>query len=90
MLEGRRFVRLLPTVHRHRDHVMSYDDWVVAAQPALPTRARLTGLTRIQALGLDFGPRWPLRLVVEGDLHLASHGVFSTGPRSCRRSTTSV
>ncbi|MGZ5405291.1 MAG: hypothetical protein ACXWDL_11635, partial [Nocardioides sp.] len=36
----------------------------------------MTGLTRIQELGLDLGPRWPLRFVVEGDLHLAVEGVF--------------
>ena len=76
MLDGRRFVRLLPTVFRHHDHVMSHAEWVEAAALALPARAHPTGITRIQLLGLDFGPRWPLRFVVEGDLHLAFDGVF--------------
>jgi len=76
MLDGRRFVRILPAVHHHRDHTMSWDDWVTAARLALPDRAHLTGVTRIQHLGLDFGPRWPLRFVVEGDLHLAFERVF--------------
>lgn len=76
MLEGRRFVRVLPRVWRHRDHVMTEEDWVLAARLALPDRARLTGISRIQQLGLDFGPRLPVRFVVEGDLHLAYDKVF--------------
>jgi very-short-patch-repair endonuclease len=76
MLNGRRFVRVLPRVFCHRDHVMTPQDWVAAAVLALPDRARLTGITRIQQLGLDFGPRMPVRFVVEGDLHLAFDGVF--------------
>jgi hypothetical protein len=43
---------------------------------ALPEDARTTGLTRLQELGLDFGPRWPLHFVIEGDLHLVIEGVF--------------
>lgn len=76
MLSGKRFVRVLPTVYRHRDHVMTPDDWVRAARLALPDHAHLTGITRIQRLGLDFGPRLPVRFVVEGDLHLAYDEVF--------------
>lgn len=76
MLTGRRFVRVMPTVYRCRDHRMSDDDWVLAATLALPGRAHLTGITRIQQLGLDFGPRLPVRMVVEGDLHLAVRNVF--------------
>lgn len=76
MLQGKRFVRILPCVFRHRDHEMTHDDWVAAALLALPERALLTGITRIQQLGLDFGPRVPVRCVVEGDLHLAFEEVF--------------
>lgn len=75
-LEGRRFVRVMPAVYRHRDHRMRDDDWVTAARLALPPHAHLTGITRIQQLGLDFGPRLPVRMVVEGDLHLAVRNVF--------------
>ena len=71
MLTGQRFVRVMPTVYRHRDHRMTDADWVTAARLALPDRAHLTGITRIQELGLDHGPRLPVRMVVEGDLHLA-------------------
>lgn len=76
MLNGQRFVRVLPRVFCHRDHPMTPGDWVAAAVLALPGQARLTGITRIQHLGLDFGPRLPVRFVVEGDLHLAFDEIF--------------
>ena len=55
---------------------MSHEDQVEAARLALPKDARITGITRIQALGLDFGPRQPVRFVVARDLHLDLEGVF--------------
>jgi hypothetical protein len=76
MLEGRRFVQVYRGVWRHHDHPMSPDDWVSAARLALPPHAHLTGISRIQQLGLDFGPRLPVRFVIEGDLHLAFDNVF--------------
>lgn len=76
ILRGQRFVRILPTVYRHRDHEMSDDDWVAAARLALPESAHLTGITRIQHLGLDVGSRLPVRFVVQGDLHLAYNEIF--------------
>jgi hypothetical protein len=76
MLHGSRFVRILPTVYRCRTHDMSDDDWVTAARLALPGTARMTGITRIQQLGLDFGSRLPVRFVVQGDLHLAFDEIF--------------
>jgi hypothetical protein len=76
MLQGQRFVRVHPGVWRHVDHEMSHGDWIEAARLALPPTARTTGLTRLQQLGLDFGPRIPVRYVVEGDHHRAIDGVF--------------
>ncbi|MDF1604349.1 hypothetical protein [Nocardioides sp. YIM 152315] len=76
MLEGRRFVRIYPRVFRSADHEMTTDDWVTAARLALPDTAQLTGISRLQALGLDYGPRLPVRLVIEGELHLAFENVF--------------
>lgn len=76
MLEGRRFVQIYRGVWRHHEHVMCPDDWVSAARLALPQHAHLTGISRIQQLGLDFGPRLPVRFVVEGDLHLSFDDVF--------------
>ena len=76
MLEGSRFVRVLPRVWRASDYRMRDDDWVHAARLALPRRAHLTGISRIQACGLDYGPRLPVRFVIEGELHLAFDNVF--------------
>ena len=76
MLQGKRFVRIYPGVWRHVDHEMSQEDWIEAARLALPSRARTTGLTRLQQLGLDFGARLPVRYVIEGDHHLALDGIF--------------
>lgn len=76
MLEGRRFVRLHPRVYRHRDHVMSFEDAVLAARLALPGHAHPTGTTRLRLLGLDTGSTRPLRFVVQGELHLALDGIF--------------
>ena len=75
-LDGQRFIRLYPRVFRRADHAMTHDDWLTAARLTLPERARLTGISRLQQLGLDFGPRLPLRFVVEGELHLAFDNVF--------------
>jgi len=76
MLQGKSFERVLPRVWRHTDHTMSDDDWRVAARLAFPATAHLTGISRIQAAGLDFGPKLPVRFVVQGDLHLAFDKVF--------------
>lgn len=76
MLQGKRFVRIHPGVWRHVDHEMTHEDWIEAARLALPSTARTTGLTRLQQLGLDFGPRLPVRYVIQGDHHLAFDGIF--------------
>jgi hypothetical protein len=76
MLQGKRFVRIHPGVWRHVEHEMSPGDWIEAARLALPSSARTTGLTRLQQLGLDFGPRLPVRFVIQGDHHLALDGIF--------------
>ncbi len=72
----RRFARIHPRVWCHRDHRMTQSDRVLAAALAMPSRARLTGISRIQQLGLDFGRVDPIRFVVQGDLHIAMDGVF--------------
>ena len=76
MLQGKGFVRVYPRVWRTADHQMSHEDWVEAARLALPRRAHVTGVTRLQLLGLDYGPRRPVHFVIEGELHLAFDGVF--------------
>lgn len=76
MLDGQRFVRVFPRVYRWLGHVMTDSDMVRAAKLALPDDAYLTGISRIQELGLDYGPRSPLHFVVAGDLHLVIPGIF--------------
>ncbi len=76
MLMGKRFVQLFPRVHRHVDYEMTAADWMRAARLALPDDAQLTGITRIQAAGLDYGPVRPLRCVVARDHHIAIDGIF--------------
>ena len=76
MLQGMRFVRVYPNVWRLRDHDMTEADWVAAADMTLPERAHLTGISRLQRLGLDYGPKRPLRFVIEGDHHLEIDDIF--------------
>lgn len=76
VLQGTRFRRLHKGVYCHRDHELTWEDRVLAAELALPAGARTTGVTRLQQLGVDVGSRDILHFVVEGDLHLALDGVF--------------
>lgn len=76
MLQGKRFRRIHQDVWCAAAHVMTESDWIAAARLALPDDAHLTGLTRLQQLGLDFGPRRPIRFVVPRDHHLALDGIF--------------
>lgn len=76
VLEGVQFNRLHDGVYCHRDHVLTFSDRIAAARFALPSGARTTGVTRIQELGLDYGPSEPLHFVVAGDHHLAIPGIF--------------
>jgi len=75
-LRGKSWRRLFPRVWVHVDHDMTQIDWIAAATLAMPERAQLSHLTRIQALGLDFGPRRPFHFTVAGDLHLDLDEIF--------------
>lgn len=74
--DGPTLVRVFPRVYRSAEYSMSDMDWIRAAVLALPARAHLTGISRIQRLGLDFGPRRPIHFVIEGDHHLSIDGIF--------------
>jgi hypothetical protein len=76
MLQSSRFVRVYPRVWRRAEYEMTDDDRRVAAGLALPPTAHLTGISRLQALGLNFGPRLPVRYVIQGPRHLAFKNVF--------------
>lgn len=75
-LNGSTWTRLFPRVWAHRDHTMTTSDWIAAAKLAMPLRAQLSHLSRIQAIGLDIGPVKPVHFTVSGDLHLAFDDVF--------------
>jgi hypothetical protein len=75
MLSGRAWTRVLPRVWVHRDHVMTPDDWLAAAALAMPDRAQLSHVSRLQALGLDIGEVRPVHFTVAGDLHIDMDGV---------------
>ena len=57
-------------------HEVTFEDRLRAARLALPAEARTTGITRIQELGIAYGPTETLHFVVAGDLHLTQDGVF--------------
>lgn len=76
VLMGRRFRQLFRGVWVLADHVMTHQDWIVAATLAMPPDAHPSHLTRLQGLGLEFGPQRPLHFVVARDLHLAVPGIF--------------
>lgn len=76
MLRRSSYRRLFPRAWVLADHQMTFADWVVAAQLSLPGDARLTGITRLQLLGLEHGPRSPLHFVVARDHHIATDGIM--------------
>ena len=76
VLQGPQFRRVHESVYCHVAHDPSFADRLAAARLALPPDALTTGITRLQELGLDYGPRVPLHFVVQGTLHLAIDGIF--------------
>jgi hypothetical protein len=75
MLNGRAWTRVLPRVWVHRDHVMTPSDWLAAAALAMPQRAQLSHVSRLQALGLDVDEHRPVHFTICGDLHIDMDGV---------------
>lgn len=75
VLRSRRFMRPYPRVWVSTSHEMTARDRRQAARLALPADARMTGITRIQELGLDFGDECPVHFVVDRDLHIDIAGI---------------
>lgn len=75
MLRSKRFVRLYPRVWVWASHVMTAADRRLAARLAMPPRAKMTDITLIQELGLDFGDAAPLHFVIDSDLHIDLEGI---------------
>lgn len=76
MLRGQQWVRLYPRVWVHRDHEMSHVDRIAAAALAMPDRAQVSHVSRLQLLGLDVGDHLPVHLTVAGDHHIAIDDIF--------------
>ena len=77
VLQGRQFRRVHEAVYCHVEHEPTFDDRdQLPRDSPCPADALTTGITRLQQLGIDVGPRSPLHFVVEGDLHLVIAGVF--------------
>ncbi|MDQ3157240.1 MAG: hypothetical protein M3Q98_11025, partial [Actinomycetota bacterium] len=55
---------------------MTDADVIRAAELALPAAASASHLTRLRKLGLDYGPIAPLHFTIQGELHLATEGIF--------------
>lgn len=76
MLRGLQWRRIHPRVWVHRDHVMTHLDSIAAAALAMPDRAQLSHVSRLQLLGLDVGAHLPVHFSVAGDLHIALDDIF--------------
>lgn len=76
MLNGPTWTRIHPRVWVHRDHELTDNDWIMAAKLAMPARAQLSHLSRIQALGLDVGEVKPVHFTVSGDLHIDIDDIY--------------
>lgn len=75
VLRGSRFRRLFPRVWVWAEHEMTHLDWIRAGELALHQDVRCTGITRLQRLGLEEGPRWPLHFVIGRDHHIDLDGI---------------
>jgi len=75
VLLGRRFRRVFPHVWAP-DRDLSHPEMLQAAALSLTSRARLSHVSRIQALGLDRGGTERLHFTVTGDLHIDIDGIF--------------
>lgn len=75
ILLGRRFQRVFPNVWAPARE-LSHEERIAAAALSLTGRARLSHVTRIQALGLAHGETDDLHFTVAGDHHIDTEGIF--------------
>lgn len=76
MLQGPRFRRLHRGVYVASAFAPSHLDLIEAARLAVPDDARLSHVSRLQHLGLTFGPTDKIHFTVARDLHVTPRGVF--------------
>jgi hypothetical protein len=76
MLQHPRFELVFPSVYVLAGTRLDAAGLIDAAVLALPDDARLSHLTRLRRLGLDYGPLTPLHFTVGRDLHLDIPMIF--------------
>lgn len=69
-------MQVFPSVYRLETLELTGEQWIDAAQLALPADARLSHTTRLRRLGLEIGDLKPLHFTVARDLHLAIDDIF--------------
>lgn len=75
-LRSRRFREIHRGVWVFTGYEMTHIDRLEAARKAMPDRARLSHISRLQALGEDVGPSTPYHFTVADDLHLAVPNIY--------------
>src|SRR5699024_7122194 len=75
-LRSRRFRELHRGVWVFSGYDMTHIDRLEAARKAMPDRARLSHVSRLQALGEDVGSPMPYHFTVADDLHLAVPDIY--------------
>lgn len=73
---SRRFRQIHHGVWVFTSYDMTHIDRLEAARKAMPHRARLSHVSRLQALGGDVGPLTPYHFTITGDLHLAVPDIY--------------
>lgn len=76
MLQHARFEQVFPAVYKVAGVELDARRHVDAAILALPDDARLSHLTRLRPLGLEYGPLFPLHFTIDRDLHLDIVDIF--------------
>jgi hypothetical protein len=76
LLLGKRFQRVFPGVWKSVELALTHAQVLTAARKAMPARAGLSHISRIQDLGLDVGLHEPVHFTIAGDLHLDLDGIY--------------
>lgn len=76
MLQHPRFTEVFPRVYRETTVQLDDRGLIDAGHGHMPDDARVSHVTRLRLLGLEYGPLVPLHFTVGRDLHLDVGGIF--------------
>jgi hypothetical protein len=76
MLQHARFTEVFPSIYRATATTLDGPGLIDAGRLCLPGDARVSHLTRLRLLGLEYGPLLPLHFTVGRDLHLAIDDIY--------------